>query len=75
MEIKIPIEIRCGNCDQKALIAEGDTLTDESIVTCSSCKARIGTWGVVKKQALEFGVAEIKKKLSDGFGDSFKPRE
>ena len=72
MEIQIPIEIRCGNCNEKALVASGDTLTDDSMVTCSSCGARIGPWSTLKKQASDFCAEEIKKKLSDAFGDNFK---
>jgi hypothetical protein len=71
--INIPVEIRCGKCGEKSLEASGDVLTDESIVTCKACGATVGKWGDVKQQALEASGKEIKKRLKDALGDSFKP--
>jgi DNA-directed RNA polymerase subunit RPC12/RpoP len=71
--IPVPIELRCGKCGEKALIAEGDTLTEESMVSCTSCGAKLGKWGEVKQQALETSAEQIKKRLKDRFGDAFKP--
>jgi DNA-directed RNA polymerase subunit N (RpoN/RPB10) len=73
MEMKIPVEIRCGSCGQKSLEASGDTLTDDSVVTCTSCGQKVGTWGNVKQHALEASADQIKKRLADALGDSFKP--
>ncbi len=72
--INLPVEIRCGKCGEKSLEASGDTLTDESVVTCKACGVTVGKWGDVKQHALEASAEEIKKRLNDEFGDSFNPR-
>ncbi len=63
--IPIPVEFRCGKCGEKALLAEGDTLTDDSIVSCTACGANVGRWGDVKQQTLDLSAEEIKKRLKD----------
>lgn len=65
----IPIQIRCSKCNEK-LIAEGEILTDDSIVSCPSCGAKVGTFAEVKKHAGEYGAELIRKRLEDHFGKS-----
>jgi DNA-directed RNA polymerase subunit RPC12/RpoP len=72
IKIDIPVEIRCAKCGQKSLSPE--TMQDDSPVTCSNCEAQIGSWGDVKKAALQSVVEQIKKKLKDDFGDAFHPQ-
>ena len=63
--IPIPVEFCCGNCGEKALLAEVDTLTDDSIVSCTACGANVGRWGDVKQQTLDLSAEELKKRLKD----------
>ena len=70
--IPIPVELRCGKCGSKALVAKPD-LTDDSAVTCTACGVEIGRWGDVRKQALESSAEQLKKHLKDSLGDSFRP--
>jgi hypothetical protein len=73
--ILIPIELRCGKCGAKALVAEGDgdNPADDALVTCTSCGAASGRWADVRQQALASSTEQIKKRLKDSFGDGFKP--
>ncbi len=63
--VPIPVEFRCGKCGEKALRAEGDTLTEDSIVSCTACGANVGRWGDVKQQTLDLSAEELKKRLKD----------
>ena len=70
--VPIPVELSCGKCGNKALVAEPD-LADDSTVRCTECGTHIGRWGDVKKRALEASAEEIKKRIKDTFGGGFHP--
>jgi hypothetical protein len=73
--IQVPIKISCGKCGSNALVAEGEgeTPADDALVTCSSCGAQMGRWADVRQKALESSTEQIKKRLKDALGDSFRP--
>ena len=50
--IPIPVEFRCGKCGEKALLAEGDTLTDDTWATRYGAGARYeDVASVIRKRA------------------------
>jgi hypothetical protein len=67
MEIRVPVEIRCGMCGEKSLKPSGDTLTDSSEVKCASCGTIIGTWGEVRARVQESSAEQVKQRLKNRY--------
>ena len=67
--IPIPVELRCGKCGGKTLVAKPD-LADDSVVSCTACGTEMGRWGDVQQKAREATAEEVKKRLKKRFGDS-----
>lgn len=70
---KIDVKLACRKCGGALETEhEGSKRKDSDMVTCTRCKAVIGTWAQVKADAVEKARAEVTKRLRDSFKKAFR---
>jgi hypothetical protein len=72
---RVPVKLRCPNGHETLVTDDNDQPQPDSPVYCTSCGAQLGRWRDVQAQALHAVGEEIKRRLRDNFGDSFRPTD
>ena len=68
---QIEMTLSCSECGSNDIIGP-DEMTDESIVTCNTCGAEVGTWGEIQKACFIAGKKKAEQYIQGTIGERFE---
>jgi ribosomal protein S27E len=69
--LNLKITPSCGKCGHNGIVIPDDP-TDDSVITCESCGAEIGTHGQFQAHVQQLAADTVRDEMSNILKDTFK---